>query len=164
MLDSHLHNTCILVLYDEIFQDLYVNNGTNSNSPRPYFDQYEHGEPFISNPVFITWVYMPYATLLCTACDIGKIHSWPVRIRIKKLLEKHSFWWWFFFLYMINVINNIYDLFFSAYHSRCYGLVLHLLSFSSSFFHGDDDDKNLLFIVAYVCIPQDIFIIREWWR
>ena len=92
ILHSHFHNTCILVLYDEIFQDLYVNNGTNSNSPRPYFDQYEHGEPFVSNPVFITWVYMPYATLLCTACDIEKIQSWPIRIRIKKLLEKHSFW------------------------------------------------------------------------
>ena len=36
------------------------------------------------------------------------IHSWPVCIWIKKLLEKHSFWWWFFFLYKINVINNIY--------------------------------------------------------
>jgi len=164
MLHSPLHNTCILVLYDEIFQDLYVNNGTNSNSPRPYFDQYKHGEHFTTTPVSITWVYMPYATLLCTSSGCWKIHSWPVRIRIKKLLEKHSFWWWFFFLYMINVINNIYDLFSAAYYSRCYGLVLHLLSFSSSFFHGDDDDKNLLIIVAYVCIPQDIFIIREWWR
>ena len=109
MLDSHLHNTCILVLYDEIFQDLYVNNGTNSNSPRPYFDQYEHGEPFISNPVFITWVYLPYATLLCTACDIGKIHSWPIRIQITKLLEKNSFWCRFFFFYEISDINNIYN-------------------------------------------------------
>ena len=164
MLDSHLHNTCIVVLYDEIFQDVYVNNGTNSNSPRPYFDQYEHGEHFNSNPVFITWVYMPYATLLCTACDIGKIHSWPIRIRIKKLLEKNSFWCRFFFFYEINDINNIYVLLSAAYYSWCYGLVLHLLSFSSSFFHGDDDDTNLLFIVAYVCIPQDMFIIREWWR
>ena len=28
-------------------------------------------------------------------------------------------------------------------------------------FHDDDDNKNLLIFVAYVCIPQDIFIRRE---
>ena len=56
VLHSHFHNTCILVLYNEIFQDLYVNNGTNSNTLRIDFDQYEHGEPFITTPVFITWV------------------------------------------------------------------------------------------------------------
>ena len=26
------------------------------------------------------------------------------------------------------------------------------------FFHGDDDNKNLLIFVAYVGIPQDIFL------
>ena len=63
MLHSHLHNTCILVLYDKIFQDLYLNNGTNSNSPRPYFDQYKHGEHFTTTPVSITWGFICHMPL-----------------------------------------------------------------------------------------------------
>ena len=32
----------------------------------------EHGELFITTPVSITWVFMLYAALLCTPCDVGK--------------------------------------------------------------------------------------------
>ena len=79
----HIPNTCILVLYDEIFTNLYVNNGHIQIPQYHLLTNINMNNTPVSTPVPITWVYLSCFTFLCTSCEVGKFICSPVVLPYK---------------------------------------------------------------------------------
>ena len=153
-LHYHFHYTCILILYKEIFQDLYVNNGTNSNNPISYFDQYKHEEYVHTTPISITWFYLPFYFFLACMVIQQNLDLRSICIQIKIFLKRILFddgstsciWSLLLIVYMPCYLRPIIVGVMVWYFIFC--------SFSSSLFYGDDDDVNIFLLLHTFVSPK----------